>query len=122
MSAQKGLKPLNSKAQKGRKVKKMTLQEFADKVGGKVWRKAGKVRIYFDTDKSASAYLDYDEDLGDEFELGTEGAALKVFSNCESQGREWNSNRAKQIKFEIMKRISNFNGVKICDTWQEVIL
>lgn len=100
----------------------MTLQEFADKVGGKVWRKADKVRIYFDTDKSASAYLDYDEDLGDEFELGTEGAALKVFSNCESQGRAWNSNRAKQIKFEIMQRISNFNGVKICDTWQEVIL
>lgn len=67
----------------------MTLENFAEQIGGKVWRKSGKVRIYFETDKSANAYLDYDEDLGDEFKKGTEGAALKVFSNCE-QGFEWN--------------------------------
>ena len=100
----------------------MTLENFAEQIGGKVWRKGGKVRIYFDTDKSANAYLDYDEDLGDEFEKGTEGAALKVFSNCEKQGFEWNKNRAKQIKFDLMKRISSVTGDEICTDWREVIL
>lgn len=100
----------------------MTLKDFADKVGGKFWAKGGKVRIYFDTDKTASAFLDYDEDLGDEFVEGTEGAALKVFSKCENQSPAWNVNRAKQIKFEIMRKISAVNGCEICNSWQEVIL
>lgn len=100
----------------------MTLNEFAIAVNGKVWIKNGKVRIYFETDRTASAYLDYDEDLGDGFVKGTEGAALKVFSNCESQGRQWNINRAKQIKHDLMIRISAITGDEVCEDWRDVIL
>lgn len=100
----------------------MKLSDFASMVNGKVWKKGDKVRIYFQTDRTVSAFLDYEAGSGDEVGSGCEGAKLCVFSKCEKQSRAWNLNRAKQIKFEIMQRISAVTGDKICDTWQEVIL
>lgn len=100
----------------------MTLNEFAEMVQGKVWIKGDKIRIYFQSDKTAKAYLDYDEDLGDQFETGIEGANLRVYSDCQSQSRLWNVNRAKQIKFELMQRIAAITGDEICDKWEDVIL
>lgn len=100
----------------------MTLEQFAEKIQGKVWRKADKIRIYFNTDKTASAYLDYDEDLGDGFEKGNEGATLRVFSNNDNCDTKWNVNRAKQIKHEIMNCIAAITGDEICEKWQDVIL
>lgn len=100
----------------------MTLEQFADKIQGKVWRKAGKIRIYFNTDKTASAYLDYDEDLGNGFEKGNEGATLRVYSKNEKCDTKWNVNRAKQIKHELMNCIAAITGDEICENWQDVIL
>lgn len=100
----------------------MTINDFAILVNGKVWKKRELTRIYFDTDRTATAYLDYDEDLGDGFVKGTEGAVLKVFSNCHNQGTQWNINRAKQIKHNLMQRIATVTGDEICENWQDVIL
>lgn len=101
----------------------MNLNEIAKMVGGKVWRKAGKNRIYFKTDRTAKAYIDYAEDLGDGFEkVLADGAVLKVYSDCQSQGALWNVNRAKQIKFGLMQKIAEFDGLQICNCWEDVIL
>lgn len=101
------------------------LEKIAEKVNGKVWVKNGKQRIYFKTDRSASAYLDYEvmpkTDNGVE---ALDNSTLKVFSNCQSQGGAWNVNRAKQIKFEIMRNLNALFGLKLDlpKKWQEVIL
>lgn len=101
----------------------MNLREIAEMVGSKVWQKAGKNRVYFKTDRRASAYIEYEEDLGNGFEkILADGAVLKVFSNCASQGALWNVNRAKQIKFGIMKKIAEFDSLEICERWEDVIL
>ena len=55
----------------------MTLKEIAEKFGGQLWMKADKIRIYFDYGDDIKAFLEYDEDLGDEFQTGIEGANLK---------------------------------------------
>lgn len=34
----------------------------------------------------------------------------------------WNVNRAKQIKFGIMKKIAEFDSLEICERWEDVIL
>ncbi len=100
----------------------MTLEQFAEKIQGKVWKKADKVRIYFDTEKKTSAYIDYDEDLGDGFESGMEGGRLRVFSNNDCASTKWNVNNAKQIKHGIMTRIAEITGDPVCESWQDVIL
>lgn len=101
----------------------MNLHEIAKMVGGKVWQKAGKNRIYFKTDRTANAYIDYADDLGNGFEkILADGAALKVFSNCTSQSTLWNVNRAKQVKFGIMQKIASLDGLQICERWEDVIL
>lgn len=95
-------------------------REFAESVDGRVWIKNDKKRIYFKVDKTAAAFLEYENDFNPQTPL--ENASLKVFSDCYEQSRAWNVNRAKQLKFEIMKRISNVTGCEICDNWKEVIL
>lgn len=108
--------------------KTISLQELADELGGKVWQKGDLLRIYFDTDRTAKAYLDFDFDSparqgkAEIDEAGyIVGAGLYVFSNCEKQGSRWNLNRKKQIKFELMQKISAFTGCEICDSWEEVL-
>lgn len=100
----------------------MTLEQFAEKIGGKVWRNAGKIRIYFGSPKQVSAYLDYDEDLGNNFEIGNEGATLRVYSNYDRATTKWNVDNAKQIKHGIMKKIAAVTGDTVCENWQDVIL
>ena len=101
------------------------LEKIAEKVNGKVWIKNGKQRIYFKTDKSASAYLDYKvmpkSNNGAE---ALENSSLKVFSDCQSQSVAWNVNRAKQIKFEIMRELNALLelNLDLPKKWQEVIL
>ena len=101
------------------------LKKIAEKVNGKVWIKNGKQRIYFKTDKSASAYLDYEvmpkSNNGAE---ALENSSLKVFSDCQSQSVAWNVNRAKQIKFEIMRKLNALLelNLDLPKKWQEVIL
>ncbi len=100
----------------------MTLEQFAEQINGKVWRKGDKIRIYFETEKKTSAYIDYDEDLGDEFQTGMEGGRLRVFSNNDRATTKWNVNNAKQIKHGIMATIAEITGEEICESWQDVIL
>ena len=101
------------------------LEKIAEKVNGKVWIKNGKQRIYFKTDKSASAYLDYEvmpkSDNGAE---ALNNSSLKVFSDCQSQSVDWNVNRAKQIKFEIIRKLNALLelNLDLPKKWQEVIL
>ena len=101
------------------------LEKIAEKVNGKVWIKNGKQRIYFKTDKSASAYLDYKvmpkSNNGAE---ALENSSLKVFSDCQSQSFAWNVNRAKHIKFEIMTKLNALLelNLDLPKKWQEVIL
>lgn len=94
-------------------------REFAKSIDGRVWIKNDKKRIYFKVDKTAHAFLNY-EYFNPQNPL--ESSCLKVFSNCEWQGTKWNVNRAKQLKFEIMQRISNATGCEFCDSWREVLL
>ena len=110
-------------------MKTLKLQELCDKLGGKVWQKGEMYRIYFNTDKSAKAYLDFDSDASvrnsDEVAVSDEGiiedSRLCVFSNCASQSTKWNVNRSKQIKHELMLKISALTGCKVCENWQEVL-
>lgn len=100
----------------------MTLKEIAEKFGGQLWMKADKIRIYFDYGDDIKAFLEYDADLGDDFQTGIEGANLKVWSADKSKSNYQNVCAAKQIKFEIMKKIAAFTGDEICESWEDVIL
>lgn len=80
------------------------LEKIAEKVNGKVWVNHGKQRIYFKTDKSASAYLDYEvmpkSDNGAE---ALNNSSLKIFSNCQSQSVAWNVNRASRLNLKLLE-------------------
>ena len=110
-------------------MKNLTLQELCESLDGKVWQKGELFRIYFNTDKSAKAYLDFDDDASvrnsDEVAVSDEGiienSRLCVFSNCQSQSSKWNFNRSKQIKHELMLKISALTGCEVCERWEDVL-
>lgn len=59
MSAQKGLKPLNSKAQKGRKGKKMTFKELKSEIIAKAGLSKAEIKecsYYFEHIKSVERF------------------------------------------------------------------
>lgn len=92
--------------------------EFAELIDGKWWHKAGKKRIYFDVDKTAKAFLEYDSDATEPHD----SFCLRVYSDCWSQSIQWNVNRAKQIKHGLMLRLAPILNLEVCADWREVIL
>jgi len=89
-----------------------------------IWRDR---RIYingFGRDIKAYIELDNPADEADTTRL-FDGAALRVYSNCDSQPAIWRMNRAKQVKHELMERL-HASGITAylgppCARWQDVV-
>lgn len=84
-------------------------------------------RIYFKgLGRDIAAYIEPDEPEKEAtLEMALyEGCCLKVFSNCETQGRQWQINRAKQVKHELMLKMyaAKIVDCKPCEKWEDVIL
>lgn len=67
-----------------------TITFYAQVTGMKKWEKAGKLRLYAQTAKHLSVFLDFQD--GDV----QNGGAIKVFTNgCEGQPRAWHESQRK---------------------------
>lgn len=79
-------------------------------------------RIYMATDRTAKAYIEFDNPESIEYEGLFSGCALKVYSSCESQTTKWNINQAKQIKHGFMQKLGSILSFEVCENWEDVIL
>jgi hypothetical protein len=81
-----------------------TLNEMLRAIGFRsaIWQDR---RIYINKDKTAKCYFEFDDPQNTDFKNPLKGAALKVYSNCESQSQKWNVNRAAELKALIIETI-----------------
>ncbi len=84
-------------------------------------------RIYFKGEgRDIAAYIEFDGPVDPALPNIPllSGCNLKVFSNCETQGRQWRINRAKQVKHDLMLRMyaAKIADCKPCENWEDVIL
>jgi len=106
----------------------LSIEDLAKQLKGSTWIKSGMIRIYLNGHgKDIKAFFDFD-DMTDPQKIEIYkgegiilGSQLKVFSNAD-QSRLWKINRAKQVKYTIMKQVQTLYGGEIPDSWENVIL